>query len=363
MAHLIENNMIAWRAEEPWHGLGVQVGDEYDGLPRDERVKAWLQAAGMDWKVQRRGLAMRDSDGAGLLVDPLSNYRAIVREDTNQVFQVATNRYHPLQNEQIVGFFQEYCEAGEARIETVGAISGGEKVWALAKLTNGDGRYDVGGDKANGYLLLASSHDGSLQTIGKTTMVYVVCYNTLSAALGIRRGKLGEKESGEFRFKHSRKFTSQVAKEAKEVMGIAIEQAQEVTEHARTLSKVQVDHAGRVEYLKRLLNGESILEQVVADSTPATTLDEIVAAQTREVNQEGELKRLGKAILECMTNSPGSDLVERKNTLWGAVNGVTYFVDHERGRTQDARLSQAWFGQGDRLKRDAVKVALEIAGK
>lgn len=43
-------------------------------------------------------------------------------------------------------------------------------------------------------------------------------------------------------------------------------------------------------------------------------------------------------------------------------NGVTYFADHMRGRTQDTRLVSAWFGDSDLLKRTAVNVALEMAG-
>jgi len=133
---------------------------------------------------------------------------------------------------------------------------------------------------------------------------------------------------------------------------------------ANRLARVSIDDRGRTEFIKRLLGGETVLEQVVTDSAPASSsLDAIVEAhETRKVGETEDLGRLGKAILESILTSPGSNLHERKDTLWGAVNGVTYHVDHERGRTQDNRLDSAWFGDGDRLKRDAVRVALEIAG-
>lgn len=368
MAHRIENGMMAYRSEVPWHGLG-QSGDlaKLATMTMAKQVKYWLELAKLDWTVQRRQLAMRDADGQGLIVDPLATYRAIVRKDTNQVFQVATERYQPLQNEQIVSFFAEYCDAGHAQLETMGAIDGGSKVWCLAKL---NGELSVGtNDKSQAYLLLASSHDGSMQTVGKSTIVYVVCWNTLSAALGIRgNGRLGAKEQGEFRVKHSRKWTNQVSNEAKRTMGIALEQAQETTEVANQLARVQVDDKGRREYIKRLVGGETVLEQIVTDQSSVVNgdgsyLDAILAQHERsKVEDSDDLGKLGNRLLEAILNSPGNDLPERNNTLWGAVNGVTYHVDHERGRTQDTRLNSAWFGDGDRLKRDAVKVAVEIAG-
>jgi hypothetical protein len=48
--------------------------------------------------------------------------------------------------------------------------------------------------------------------------------------------------------------------------------------------------------------------------------------------------------------------------MWGAVNGVSYYVDHVASRTQDSRLSNAWFGQNNELKSNAMKVALDMAG-
>jgi hypothetical protein len=42
-------------------------------------------------------------------------------------------------------------------------------------------------------------------------------------------------------------------------------------------------------------------------------------------------------------------------SLYGVLNGVTYYTDHQRGRSADTRLNSAWFGDGDRLKRTALR--------
>lgn len=357
MSHLIENNMIAWKGEAPWHGLGVKVTNDMTGLQM-------LQASKMDWKVQRRALAMRSSDGTGLITDSLSEFRAIVREDTNEVFQVATNRYHPIQNQQVVEFFREFCEAGHATMDVVGGLKGGAIVWALAKL-NGNGASDcnIGGvDPMKGYMLMVTSHDGSLRTICQATDIRGVCWNTISAII--------TDKSNQFMMKHSSKWTPARADEAKRVMGMATIQIQQNHELFNKLAKVAVDDKGREEYVIRLLGGESLLAQVAANTTGdhaqagASVLDSIVNkdAKAKDGDASSDLGRLGKAILEAIVTSPGSELITAKNTLWGAINGVTYHVDHERGRSQDTRLAGAWFGDGDRLKRDAVKVACDMAG-
>lgn len=392
MADRIKNNMIAWAGEKPWHGKGfaVDLAKLAAMATAEEKIQYWLDLASMNFMVQRRMLAMRNAVGSQdvLLTDPLENFRAIVRADTDEVFQVATKRYQPLQNREIVEFFMHYCEAGHATMETLGAIDGGSKIFCLAKLNGGTETFvQAGGkqggkgtmidpvDKLQGYMLIATSHDGSLRTIGKPTQIRVVCWNTLSMALWDNSGGDGKswtKQPGVFAMKHSRKWTPAVADEARKVMGMAIESVSKMNETAQTLARVKIDEKGRMEFVKRLLGGETILEQVTANtySDAATAsgkglLDAVVQGHqdSKADEPEADLNRVGKSILEAMLTSPGSDLPTAKDTLWGAVNGVTYYVDHERGRSQDNRLSGAWFGTGDTMKRDAVKVALDMAGK
>lgn len=356
MAHMIENNMIAFVGETPWHGLGVKVDPTLTPIQ-------WLIAAGMNWEVKRHHIAMRDTQG-NLLTEPLKGYRSIVRSDNNTVFQVATERYQPIQNQQIVEFFQEYCNAGHATLETVGAIGNGKKVWALAKLNGGTSTV-IGGsestDAVTGYMLLATSHDGSLTTVGKATQVRVVCYNTLSAALGLTGKRLPKKEKAEFRLRHTTKWTEAIADRAKAQMGMAIERIQATNELSTQLSRVSIDADGRIEFVKRLLQGETVLDQIVADSSASSNLSDIIA-QTDNQTKDDDLGRLGSALLDSIINSPGADLPSACNTLWGAVNGVTFHVDHVKGRSQDTRLDSAWFGPGEALKTKAVQVAVDMAG-
>jgi hypothetical protein len=52
-------------------------------------------------------------------------------------------------------------------------------------------------------------------------------------------------------------------------------------------------------------------------------------------------------------SAPGQDLQSAKDTLWGVVNAVSYYVDHVRAGSAGERLSSAWFGAGSALKEKA----------
>jgi len=54
----------------------------------------------------------------------------------------------------------------------------------------------------------------------------------------------------------------------------------------------------------------------------------------------------------------GSDLKGASGTKWGLLNAVTQYVDHERGHNADTRMSNAWFGDGNRLKSQAEALLL-----
>jgi phage/plasmid-like protein (TIGR03299 family) len=327
MAHQIENNQLAYKGAVPWHGLGVAVPESATGAEM-------LTLAGLDWKVQRRAIAMRDAFGKEMLTGPLADFRAIVRSDNDTVFQVSSDRYKPVQNAEIVDFFREYCEAGHATMETVGALRDGAVVWALARLNGGSTANLQGVDELRGYMLLATSHDGSLRTVGQPTQVRVVCANTLSAA------RAESDATHTFSLKHSSKFDGKAKDNAREVMGMAIRQVAATNELADQLSRVTIDHDGWMEFMGKLLGEDGLIDPKTAD-----------------------LSRVASDIQEATITSPGSNLATARGTLWGAVNGVTFFADHiARTRSQQNRVFSAWFGAGDGLKSRALETAAAMAG-
>jgi phage/plasmid-like protein (TIGR03299 family) len=358
MAHMIENGMLAYKGQTPWHGLGERVEKGSTG-------KQMLVAAKMDWPVE----ALKLPGDKTIKASELAPWRAVTRMDNGHVFQIVSQIYKPVQNEAIVDFFREYCEAGHAEMETVGAIRNGSTVWALAKLNGGDATLK-GGDKTKGYMLLATSHDGSIPTIGKPTMVRVVCNNTLTAALSGWRRDARKGAPNFFRLIHNQKFDKAAQKQAQEVMGMAVQQMEASNEIAAQLAKVRFDEDARLEFVERLVLSGSVLDAVVetqysGKNSEGSILDQAVAVTQRQTKEERE-KRIGfigRSILEAIITSPGSDLASAKGTAWGAVNGATFYADHgAKAFTHDNRLYNTWFGKNDSLKTKAMSVAIEMAG-
>jgi hypothetical protein len=64
-------------------------------------------------------------------------------------------------------------------------------------------------------------------------------------------------------------------------------------------------------------------------------------------------RRERETVMALFQSAPGQDLTSAKATLWGAVNAVTYYVDHVRSGAAGDRLDSAWFGAGHTLKEKA----------
>jgi phage/plasmid-like protein (TIGR03299 family) len=184
-----------------------------------------------------------------------------------------------------------------------------------------------------GYLLLASSADGSLATTAQFTTIRVVCNNTLSWSLQEKKGT----KKGRVAVSHRSVFQPDSVKDD---LGIVRDQFQDLMTAARKLAKTKVTQSVAKDFLASLL-------------TDSRTIASHDAASTRSF----------KAILELFDGQAhGADLKGVNGTAWGLVNSVTEYVDHvQNTKTIEHRMSDAFFGRGDQLKRLAFDRALELA--
>jgi hypothetical protein len=88
--------------------------------------------------------------------------------------------------------------------------------------------------------------------------------------------------------------------------------------------------------------------------------NELVGKDVEE-GKDAKLSNKEQDLLLAFNKGPGAELVSAKGTLWGAVNAVTYYVDHIVGRGTDTRLNKAWFGANARLKTKAMALAMDMA--
>jgi phage/plasmid-like protein (TIGR03299 family) len=86
-----------------------------------------------------------------------------------------------VQPKEVLEFYRDLTEVSGYELETAGVLKAGRKFWALAR--TGKESALKGNDVVKGYLLLATSCDGTLATTATPTTIRVVCNNTLSIAL------------------------------------------------------------------------------------------------------------------------------------------------------------------------------------
>jgi len=215
MAHELEEQngktSFASFREPAWHGLGTVFTEE-------KNTTEMLQAANLDnWNVRLEEMNIPNH----LSCD--KNYSYVVRTNpTNQtqtdVLGVVGERYVPLQNEELFSFGDNILDGG-GRWETAGSIRGGRVVFGSLALER-ETILDPNGvaDKVKTYLLINTSHDGSVAIQASITPVRVVCANTLNLALGGIRKKNGIKQS--FKIRHTQTANGKV-QIARETLGLA----------------------------------------------------------------------------------------------------------------------------------------------
>lgn len=307
MSHEVET--MAYAGAVPWHGLGKHVDDTLN-------IEAMLEQAGLDWDIELIPVKVNGQTVKG--------YFGMTRSSDGKVLDICGSRYKPVQNAQAFEFFREFLEAGEATLETAGSLKGGRYVWGLANL---NASFTLPGkDKVEGYVLVGCPHEQGKSLIIKRTMIRVVCHNTLTAAL--------RDSSGAFRFVHRSKFGSRAIHKAKEVLGLARDDIRQFEKDARELVEREIKMSQFMSVVAPIMMPKAVPDQImdwVKDPDPETFSPRM------------------KEIYNSYMNAPGAT----PGNAWGVLNAVTHYADHVASRTQDQRLTNAWFGKTARQK-DAV---------
>lgn len=325
MAHEIDfsNNQanMAYVGETPWHGLGQRLSQ---GAPIDQ----WRVEAGLNWDAKRAQILFTE-DNIEEVANPIlmqGESTILYRSDTKAQLGIVSPSYKIVQPGEVLEFFRDVVARGDMAIETAGSLDGGKKVWALAK-TNQDFRI-MGQDKVEGYLLLATSFDGTLSTRAQFTSVRVVCNNTLQMSLKDAGGKgVSIPHSSEFK-----------ADGVKIDLGILDGGFKLFEEQANVLANRRLTSKESMTYIMQVLTGEVDPEKL----------------STRAANTVRGVHAL------YMGKGMGASLRSAENTAWGALNAITEYVDHESGRNVNNRFRSAQFGKGAETKAKALDQALKL---
>jgi phage/plasmid-like protein (TIGR03299 family) len=215
MAHELEtqNGVVSFASfrEPAWHNLGTVFDTE-------KNTSEMLATANLNnWNVRLSELTIPSEMTSD------KNYQYVVRtnptdKSQTDVLGIVGERYVPLQNEDLFAFGDNILDGG-GRWETAGSISGGRVVFGSLALER-ETVLDPNGvaDVVKTYLLINTSHDGSIAIQASITPVRVVCANTLNVALNRTRKKDGVKQS--FKIRHTQTAQGKVAV-ARQALGMA----------------------------------------------------------------------------------------------------------------------------------------------
>jgi phage/plasmid-like protein (TIGR03299 family) len=310
MAHMVET--MAYAGEVPWHGLGTKV-------PADLTPEQMLEAAGLDWEVEKVDLTYGDNQ-------IVPGKKGLVRSSDGKYLDTIGDDWNPLQNRDAFEFFNDFVQAGDMEMHTAGSLEDGRRTWALAKVKDAFELFK--GDVTENYLLFSNPHKYGMSIDVRMTPIRVVCNNTITMALNGVSDQM-------VKIHHRNEFDANLVKE---MLGVAKEKLETYKEAAQFLGSKKFTNDSIVEYFNSLF--------------PASKIDE-------DKPLADQISRTAKQAIETLDTQPGAEF--GAGTWWQAFNTVTYMTDHTLGRSADTRLKSAWFGYNRKRKIAALETAIEFA--
>jgi phage/plasmid-like protein (TIGR03299 family) len=314
MAHDLEsaNGQTAFASlrQPAWHGLGTVFQDEVN-------TNEMLKMAHLDdWNVRLEDVEIP----TGFESD--KSYSFVTRTNPfdrtkNDVLGVVGERYVPLQNEDLFSFGDNLLDGG-GRWETAGSIRGGRVVFGSIALTDSITLDPKGvADKIDNYLLINTSHDGSIAIQASITPVRVVCANTLNLALSSFKGKKGVKQT--FKIRHTQTAEGKIAV-AREALGLAKTYIDEFSTMANAMIETEITKAQ--------------FDKIVELAYPAP----------KGEDKKGSHKKYNNKVDLLQSIYVGDYNNTISGTAWGAFNALTERLDwyrSGRGGSNESILASA----------------------
>lgn len=284
--------------------------------------------------------------------------------------------YNVVQLDLMKELMEKFCTETGATMETAGSVRGGKVVFASCNL--GDNFVLPGQDKVT---LFATQSNGFMQGFAYQVDIgtfRALCMNTVMGLRG-KKGEGGEgAKYGRFRFVHSSKWTDahsaaavKTITDAKTKFSVFKEQAERLraTTFNADTTEAYVIELLMPELHKKVFN-QMIEDGAVGDKRRLANMTEeeqgkrfLDAYLSKEqyhfhVDQlKGEDgNRTAIQVLRNMWNQPGIEACQ--DTGWAAYNGITYYTNHQRGRSEETRTDALLFGAGKDLNAKALDLSL-----
>ena len=298
MAHALEMSdtgevAFALRGKPAWHGLANVLFDENEHV----NTTTMLDSAKLsNWNIQLEEVAIPENyryDNTNYFVTRTNPF-----DSGKDILAVVGKRYQIVQNETLFEFGDNLLDGG-ASWESAGSIKGGRIVFGSLVIPKEIVLDEKGAnDKTTTYLLVHTSHDGSVSVQASVTPVRVVCQNTLNIALK------GTQQS--FKLRHTQSVDGKI-QIAREALGLSFAYMDIFEQEAKALFETAVTD---LEFNK-----------IITSIYPKPKDDGSKKAKTVWENKIDTLNDL-------YFKSPTVATI--KGTAWGVFNTLTEQVDYYR---------------------------------
>jgi phage/plasmid-like protein (TIGR03299 family) len=338
MSHEInKNDTFGYVGMKAWHGLGKELPD---GLSAEEGFRQ----IGLDWDTELREIFTEVPSGIDEMGNPtirripVASHRAQVRTDTDDILGIVSKDYKKIDNREMAIFADAIAGADHAvTLSTAGSLRSGRRIFALIKLPRD---IKIGADIVEPYVLVSNGHGGEAAFSIYPTTVRVVCANTL---------RMSERDAARgIRFTHTGDLESKL-QQAKTALNIVMRETEVFEMKAKALAGKQ-------------LSGEQL--RFFLEKTYDDTFGRLPTAdEAGDMNYERMVAKRKDTIEQWALNLDDSrqNLQGIQGSAWAALNAITQWHDHERGRLgpdTPARQHSNLFGASARDKRIAFRNAL-----
>jgi phage/plasmid-like protein (TIGR03299 family) len=300
MAHNleVENGEVAFalRGAPAWHNLANRI------FTKDEEVTTatMLEEAKLaNWNVRLSPLTDHISESW----NDVSEASLVIRNNPfnggTDVLATVGKRYKPVQNEELFAFADAIHDANaDCRWESAGSLKKGKVVFGTVDIPRTMVLDPQGAnDETKLYLIVWTSHDGSVAVQAAVTPVRVVCQNTLNLAMK------SAKQS--FKIRHTQSVEGRI-QVARETLGLALGYFDEFEKEA-----------------------QSLYSQSFTDAEFSKLIQTLYPKPDKDL--KGAMKKWeNKVVLldDLYHNSPTNTNI--KGTKWGAFNAITERLDYYR---------------------------------
>ena len=317
MAHNleVENGEVAFalRGAPAWHNLANRI------FTQDEEVTTatMLEEAKLaNWNVRLSPITEHIDESW----NDVSNASLVIRDNPfnggTDVLATVGKRYKPVQNEELFAFADAIHDANaDCRWESAGSLKKGKVVFGTVDIPRTMVLDPQGAnDETKLYLIVWTSHDGSVAVQAAVTPVRVVCQNTLNLAMK------SAKQS--FKIRHTQTAEGKILA-AREALGLSVAYFDSFSKQANELYQASITDKQFSDLIRNLY-------------------------PKPEKDAKGALKKWeNKVVLidELYHNSPTNSAI--KGTKWGALNALTerldYFRSARKGNTESLSASASGF--------------------